>query len=271
MNLFQEIVMFASLGGAVGVLSALLGIGGGIVIVPALSIIFKIMGFPAESVMRFAAGTSLCVMVFTSTASMLAHQREGNVAWEVFRRFAPGLVVGTILGVLISRFVHAHWASAVFGVLMLALSVKMLIGFKHRTMKRVELPSKTLFAGVGVIVGGVSGFLGISGGSLGVPLLGFFGVSMRRAVGTAAAVSVPIALSGAVMVLITGRGVTNVAGATGYAYWPAVVGVAPFCLITAPVGAALSKKLHGKTLRRIFAVLLLVVGVKMICEMAFTS
>ena len=258
----EAIVLYLALGAVVGVVAGLLGVGGGLLIVPALSWWFLHTGLLPADTVQFAVGTSLATIVFTSLSSIRAHHRRGAVRWDVVRRLAPGIVLGTLAGALLASRMASATLAAVFGVFEIVIAVYLALDRRpapHRTLPR---PAGMLTAGGGI--GAVSALLGIGGGTLTVPFLVWCNVVMREAVATASACGLPIALAGAAGFMVFGLDAQPPRWATGYVYWPAVLGITVASVMTAPLGARLAHRLPSRSLKRVFSLVLLLLGLRML-------
>jgi uncharacterized membrane protein YfcA len=258
-------LLFPLIGMVSGLLAGLFGIGGGLVIVPALNLFFAIqpVGIPSGARMHFAIGSSLAVIVFTAVSSLLAHHRRGAVLWPAVARLVPGIVIGGLLGAALADAMGNRTLEATFGLLVMAIALYMALGRPPRAA--LPLPAWPGFLGAGTVIGAVSALAGIGGGVLTVPFLVWRAVALHTAVGTAAACTMPVALAGASGFLFTGvqAGLT-VPLASGYIYWPAVAGISLASVLTAPLGARLAHSLPVAKLRRAFSLLLVLVGVRML-------
>lgn len=247
-----EILLVVLGAGAVaGVLAGLLGIGGGFVFVPALLFLFRADGVSPEVAMHLAVGTSLAAIVPTSVSSIAAHARATNVDWPAFRRLLPGLVLGAALGAAIAASVSGLWLARAFGAFLVLVALQ--LAFDARPSAHRELPAPAATAFAGGVIGTLSALLGIGGGTLTAPYLVWCNRTMLRAVGTAAAAGLPIALVGACGFALS-----------GYVEWPAAVGLGAMAMLTAPLGARLAFAVSQRALRWAFAVLLAVVAVELI-------
>ncbi|NMM39309.1 sulfite exporter TauE/SafE family protein [Pseudoalteromonas arctica] len=264
-ELIMLILYCALLGSGVGFLAGLLGIGGGLVIVPVLSIIllhFEIL--PAEQVVIAAIATSLASILFTSTSSAIAHHKNGNVPWEL----APWVMTGVALGALISGFLAAllpeNIVRIVFAVTVVVIAIKMFFSSKSTPYER-GMPNKGLLTILTTITGGISAMIGIGGGALLVPLLTFFSVNMKKAIGCASACGIVIALFGSIGYISSGSGHFSLEdGFAGFVYLPALFGIICTSWFTAPLGAKGTHYLPVSLIKKIFAALLLATAVKMI-------
>tara|TARA_Y100001954_G_scaffold239630_1_gene317014 strand:+ start:8050 stop:8871 length:822 start_codon:yes stop_codon:yes gene_type:complete len=256
-------LLYLVLGAFAGVLAGLLGIGGGLVIVPMLNFAFELQGFPEVHIQHVALGTSLATIIFTSLSSMRAHHKRGAIDWTAFWRLAPGIILGTYLGAWIASILSTMVLKAVFGIFLYYVATQMLFGKKTEGTR--EMPGTVGIFGAGNVIGIFSAIVGIGGGTLTVPFLSWCSQTMHRSIATAAAVGLPIALSGTAGYIINGTGVENIPGPhIGYVYIPALLGIIATSMLTAPFGAKLAHSLPVDKLKRIFAILLYAVGTKML-------
>jgi uncharacterized membrane protein YfcA len=257
------LVTYFLLGGGIGVLAGLFGIGGGGVMVPVLTSLFAAQAFPPEHRLHVALGTSMAAIVPTAVSSLLAHHRRGAVLWPVVARLAPGVVVGTFAATFLASRLPTKPLALFFVVFMAWVAWNMVTGRPPRASR--GLPSPAALTGVGAGIGGVSALVAIGGGSLTVPFLAWCNVRLQTAIGTSAAVGLPIAFMGALGYLINGLGVAGLpAGTVGYVYWPAALSMAAASAFTAPLGARLAHRLPVTTLKRLFAVLLVGLSLHML-------
>jgi uncharacterized protein len=257
------LIAYALTGAFAGFVAGLLGVGGGLVIVPALVFVFTRIGFDADVLVHVAIGTSLSTIIVTSISSMRAHHKRGAVDWAVFRRLTPGIVVGALLGAAIADRLPSATLRIVFGVFELLVALQMAIQWSAAPHR--QLPGTLGLAGAGGAIGTLSSIIGIGGGTLTVPFLVWCNVSIRNAVATSSACGLPIAVAGAIGFVLTGWRTPNLpALATGYLYWPAFAGIAAVSVLFAPLGARLTHTLPTTVLRRVFAIFLAVLGIRML-------
>ena len=259
----MEILAYLLSGALAGLMAGLLGIGGGLVIVPALAMLFALHGFIADSVMHYAVGTSLATIIPTSISSLLSHQRRSSVQWAVVRSMVPGILLGALASAWLAKQMSSAEMALVFAVFVLLVAAKLLLGAKPSPHR--QLPGAIGLGVAGSLIGLVSALLGIGGGTLTVPFLLWNQVDIRLAVGTAATICLPIAIAGTLGFVVSGLDAPAQPGYnSGFIYWPAVAGVVLASVPMAPVGARLAHYLPRATLQRVFALLLVVVAVKMI-------
>lgn len=253
---------FLATGVAAGLMSGLLGVGGGLVIVPALAWLLPRLGVPAEYAMHMAVGTSLASIVFTNASSTLAHHQRRAVRWRVVMRLSGGIVAGALIGAYIADALPADWLEAVFAGFALLMGLRLLIGGKPAPHR--EVPGGGILAVVGVPIGVISALVGIGGGSLTAPYLMWCNLRAQQAVACAAACGLPLAFAGAVGFIFTGWHEAGLPQATlGYVYLPALAGIVLASVFTAPLGARLAHALPTDTLRQVFGLMLLILGALM--------
>jgi uncharacterized membrane protein YfcA len=247
-----------------GIAAGLLGIGGGAVIVPALSNALLLMGYDAEVVQHVAVGTSLAIIIPTGIMSARSHHKRGAVDVQVLKLWAPLIVVGTFVGGLMAGWYSGNVLRIVFAVMAFVIAANILFSFQTRLMGHLQGSSLTHRISA-FVVGYISSLMGIGGGSLTVPTLVAFGENMHRAVGTSAAIGVAIAVSGTAGFLVSGWGVDNLPPLSiGYINLVALALVGILAALCAPIGAALAHKMEQKTLKYVFAAFLVLVGANML-------
>lgn len=253
--------LYLLLGGCAGVLAGLLGIGGGLVLVGALAWLLPRQGIPVEAAMHAALATSLASIVLTAASSAWAHHRRGSVLWPTVAWMVPGVLLGGWLGSLFAVGLDGdvlRWCVAAYCFIAAAQLAR---SRAQAGAGRLDAPRGPGYTAAGGAIGAVSAVVGIGGGSMTVPLLVWRGVAPVRAVGTSSACGVFIGLGSAAGYALHGPAVAlGVAGAVGYVYLPAAVGVALASVLAAPLGTRLAHALGGQALKRVFAVFLLLVG-----------
>jgi len=259
----MEYLLYLATGLFTGFLSGLLGIGGGLIIVPILSFIFALLGFPAAYIMQMALGTSLAVIIITSTASSRAHHSHQNVDWDIVKKVALGIMLGTFLGSLVAAKFDTNLLKALFIIYVFLAAFQILNNYTPNPVR--ILPARPALDCVGAFIGWVSSFVGIGGGTLSVPFLIYCNVNTKRAIGTSSAIGLPIALAGAIGYMVSGLSISDLpAKSLGFVYLPAFAIIAAASLISAPFGAVLVQKLAVKKLKKIFALLLIAIGCRML-------
>ncbi len=256
-------LLYLAVGIFAGFLAGLLGVGGGLVIVPALALIFAAGHFPSEHIMHLALGTSLASILFTSISSLRAHHLHGAVVWPVVRGIAPGIVAGTLLGTLVAAQLSSVFLKIFFVVFIYYVAAQMLLDIKPKPSRR--LPGAAGLFAAGGVIGGVSSLVGIGGGTLSVPFMTWCNIKLHQAIGTSAAIGFPIAAAGALGYLLNGLVAQNLPEYSwGFVYLPALAGLAAASILTAPLGAKLAHRLPVAKLKKIFAVLLLALGTRLL-------
>ncbi len=254
------IILYLITGALAGLLAGLLGIGGGIIVVPMLSMIFRYQNFSDDQIMHIAIGTSLAIMIFTSMSAAYAYSRKKLIVWPLFYKFSPGLLLGTITGAIIATQFSSHDLKIAFAIFIIALAI-FILWQKHIVAKR-ELPNIVILTFAAFIIGSFSGFFGIGGGSLIVPFFIYCQIEMHKATGTSSLCGLPVAIIGTISFMIIGW--HSVEGLLGYVYLPAAVTVAVTALICAPIGAKFAILLPSQILKKIFAVMLILTAVNLL-------
>ncbi|MEL6385415.1 MAG: sulfite exporter TauE/SafE family protein [Cyanobacteria bacterium J06626_18] len=260
-----DVALFAVLGLTAGILSGLFGIGGGMVIVPGLFYLFHILDIPYDMLMHLAAGSSMCIMVFTSASSAWSHHLKGDVRWPIFVRIIPAIAVGVTSGKLFANRLNTDVLELIFGMFLLFVSLKILLNWLPKPENPGE-PKRWLTSVIGTVLGLKSGILGIGGGAISVPFLLYSGLPMSQASGTSASFTLPIALVGTISGLLLTVPPETIPLSTGMIYWPAVALVAPFTMLGAPLGTQLCHRVPSGYLKRLFGAFLLFVGARLLLE-----
>ena len=264
----MDLILFAAailvIGAAAGVLAGLLGVGGGIVLVPAFFYAFAGLGYGGPDIMRVCVATSLATIVVTSIRSVLSHRRRGSVDVDVLRSWAPGIVVGAVAGTALATVLETRGLQAIFAVLAIVVALYLAFGaggFRFGP----AMPRGAERAGASAAIGLLSTLMGIGGGSLGVPTMSLYGMAIHRAVGTAAGFGLAIAVPSTLGFLLV-----PAAGAppftVGSVNLPAFGLVIAMTLLTTPYGVALAHRMDPAPLKRVFAAFLLLVALNMGAE-----
>jgi uncharacterized membrane protein YfcA len=257
------IVAFVALGAAVGFLAGLLGIGGGMTMVPLLTIAFGRQGFAPDHVVHLAIATATATILFTSISSAREHHRHGAVLWRVVAGMAPGIIAGSLLGPQIVGGLSTAALAAFFGVFVAVSATQMLLGRKPRPTR--ELPGRGGLFAVGAGIGLVSSMVGAGGAFLSVPFMVACNVSLRNGVATSAALGLPIAAAGTVGFVVAGLRTQGLPPyAIGYVYIPALLAIVAGSVVCAPIGARAAHRWPVARLRRAFAGLLYVLAAYML-------
>lgn len=253
------LLVYLGVGAIAGFAAGLFGVGGGLVIVPALMACFAVLAVSPDIAMQLAVGTSLAAIVVTSLSSVRAHHKMGNIDWASWRGLSPGIALGVVLGVATASRLEAASLKLAFGVFCLVIAAYM--GLAGAPTAKRALPGTAGLLSAGVGVGYFSALFGVGGGSLTVPYLTWCNMRMQAAVATSAACGVPIAIVGAVTNVIVGFGHASLPEySTGFVYWPALLGLVLLSAPCAKWGARFAQRLSAMHLRRAFAGFLLVVG-----------
>ena len=254
---------YVAIGAAVGFFAGMLGIGGGAIMVPLLVILFDAQGLPKSHILHLAVGTGMATILFTSVASVRAHASRGAIRWDIARNITPGILVGGLVGSWIASFIPPLVFAALFTAVIYIAATNLLIDRKPKPSR--EAPGFAGMSVFGFVVSAASAFAAIGGAFLTVPFMLWCNVPMLQAIGTAAVIGFPIALSGTVGFIATGLRETGLPPYTvGFVYLPALAGIVVTSMLMAPVGAAAAHRLPTVWLKRIFAVLFYVMATKML-------
>lgn len=257
------LVAYLLLGIFTGLMSGLLGVGGGLVVVPGLVWLFGYANFPPAYIMHFAVGTSLAAMIMTTLRAILAHRQYHIEFWPVFHRLAPGIVIGVIAGVVLGHYLHSHVLEIIFGISALAIALDMF--FLRKINAQRHLPGVAGITIVSIILGALSGLLGIGGGTFVIPFLTYCNVTMRVAMVVSLVTGLTVSIVGTLVVMLTGGvGHFTLPWSTGFVYWPAWICLVIGSLSFVPVGVALAYRLPVSVLQRFFALFLLFVGIRLL-------
>lgn len=255
--------IYLLLGIFVGFIAGLLGVGGGLIIVPVLIMLFQYFNFSTGIITHLAVGTSLATIMLTSISSVRAHHLHGAVQWPLFWQLAPGIIIGTLAGSGLASLLSSASLKVFFGFFELAVALQMALELRPNAAR--GLPAMTGMGLAGGIIGAVSALVGIGGGTVTVPFLVWCNVSIQKAVATSSACGLPIAIAGTVGFMLTGwQNPQLPETSTGFVYWPAFFGIILTSMMTAPLGARLAHRLPSRSLKKVFAVFLAILGIRML-------
>lgn len=253
---------FLVIGVLAGLIGGLLGLSGGVITVPCLTVVLHLMDYPQTYLVHTAIGTSLAAMVLNGISSTWAHHKRESVLWRIVLRMFPGVILGSLLGAFIANFLSGIILALLFGLFLSLLGAYLLLRKDpHKDKKAPEHPP---YAWLGLGVGTAASLLGIGGGVFTVPLLLAYRYKEKKAVGTSAAIGLCITVLAAIGYVYFGRGKVTMEYAFGYIYLPAFILVGIGAAAFAPWGAKLAHQVRGTHLRKIFAVILIITGVLMI-------
>lgn len=249
------IVELLVLGACMGFLAGLLGVGGGMLLVPFMTFLLTLKGFPAPYIVKMAVATSLATICFTSISSVRAHHARGAVRWDIVRLLAPGIVVGSMAGAQLAKAMPSNVLALFFALFVGFSATQMLIDKRPKPSR--QLPGTAGMLGAGGAIGGLSALVGAGGAFISVPFMTACNVTIHNAVATSAALGFPIALAGTVGYIVAGWSLPGMpAGTLGFLYLPALAVVSLASVTTAPLGARSAHRLNVKQLKRLFACLL---------------
>lgn len=256
--------MLLIIGAFAGVLAGLLGVGGGIVLVPAFFYAFSALGYDSPQLMQMCLGTSLATIIVTSVRSGLAHHKKGAVDVDILKSWAPGIVIGAVIGVSVATALRSGALQAIFGLLAIIVGAYMTFG-KASWRLGPAMPTGIMRVILSPLLGFLSVLMGIGGGSFGVPVMSLYGVPIHRAVATAAGFGVIIAVPSVIGFLLADMSAVPTPpftiGAVNFVAFGLVIAMT---LITAPWGAALAHRMDPKPLKKVFGVFLILVALNML-------
>jgi uncharacterized protein len=258
------ILELAALGLCTGFLAGLLGIGGGMLMVPFVTFILSARGVEADLAVKMAIATSMATIIFTSISSVRAHHKRGAVRWDIVKSLAPGIVIGSMIASLgVFAVLKGSWLALFFAGFVSFSATQMLMEKKPKPTRTI--PGTPGMLGAGGVIGFLSGLVGAGGAFVSVPFMTWCNVTIHNAVATSAALGFPIALANAVGYIVAGQNVQGLpAGAVGYIYTPALVVIASVSVLMAPLGVKASHALPVKSLKRVFASLLYMLAAYML-------
>ncbi|NBQ86876.1 MAG: sulfite exporter TauE/SafE family protein [Betaproteobacteria bacterium] len=253
------IVELLVLGTCTGFLAGLLGIGGGMLMVPFMTFILTAKGFPAEYTVKMAVATSLATICFTSLSSVRAHHQRGAVLWPVALALAPGILLGSLVGAHVAVAMSGKWLTVLFALFVGFSATQMFLDRKPKPTR--TLPGQAGMVAVGSLIGFLSSLVGAGGAFVSVPFMTWCNVKIHNAVGTSSALGFPIAFAGTAGYIWAGIGLPEMPwGAVGYLYLPALVVISTASVLLAPVGARVAHRMDIKPLKRVFAVVLYILA-----------
>lgn len=260
------ILVLTATGCIAGILAGLLGVGGGIVIVPVLFFMFQLLDISPATAMQVATGTSLMTIVLTSLSSMRAHNKRGNVDWDIVRTWSGFMLAAVIVGSAVATRINGVYLSGMFGFIAILLSLNMAFRGEH-IHYRDQLPGIAGQAVMASVTGLISVMIGIGAASIGIPLMSAFNVKMQKAIGTAAVFGFVIALPGTLNLMLFGTTPPDAPlGTLGHVNLPGFALIVPLSVSTVHVGIRLGAKMNATALRRVFALFLFLTGIRMIYQ-----
>ena len=254
---------YLAVGALAGFLAGLLGVGGGLIIVPSLIFLFNSQHFPQTHMLHLALGTSLASIMFTSVSSLRTHHTHGAVNWKIVRRITPGIVIGTLLGSGLAALLSSSILAVFFAVFVTFAATQILLDIKPEPSRQLPGGAGTFL--VGTIIGIIFSLVGGGGAILSVPFMLYCNIKTHDAIGTSAAIGFPIAVCGTAGYVFTGLTQHSLPPLSlGFVYLPALLWLVVASVFTAPFGAKLAHRLPVKRLKKIFAVYLYLVATKML-------
>lgn len=263
-HLFLYIITFPLVGILTGFLSGMLGIGGSVIVIPALYVIFDRIGIPHSLLMHFSIGTAFSIMVFTSITNAVSHIKLKNVIPPVIKKMIIPVISGVMIGSWAIKYIDSEALSRVFAIFLILISIDLFVKFS-RFIRKTGKEGTIIFVIMGLLIGTISGILGVGGGSIIIPFLLYMGFNPKSVIGTSAVLTLPIALSGTAVSLLHILDIrTSVPMSAGFIYFPALIAISIFCVISVPFGAKFLEKIPQDKARQIFAIILLITSIKML-------
>lgn len=261
----MDLIAFIFVGLTAGFLGGLLGIGGGIIVIPCLFFIFESKGFPHEKTMQMAIGTSLAAMVLTAGSSAISHYRKNGLNAKFVSLLFPGIMIGSILGAYAAGILHSETLKLVFSFFAAFVGLYLLLFDQTKEVEGVYIqPYYLSICLIGFTIGFISSLLGLGGGIITVPILTYLRMPVKSAISTSAITSFLIAIFGALTFVYVGWNRESLSGSMGYIYLPAFLSIGTAAVVMAPVGASLSYQLPTTVLKRIFGFLLICVSILLV-------
>lgn len=261
--LLLALFVYFVLGIGAGLLSGLLGAGGGLIVVPGLVFVFQWESMSSAIAMHVAVGTSLATMIPIAYRSLTSHVKQGVSFFSIYKQMAPAVILGVIGGGILARYVHSHFLKSLFGIFVLVMAVSLLK--KHKTTVEKKLPGRIGMLLAGGFVGVQSGMLGVGGSAFSVPFLSHHGVKMHVAVVVSVAIAMTVSVLGTLTFMWTGFDLSGLPHwSTGFVYWPAFVGLTLGGVLMAPWGAKLSHRIASDKLKKYFAIFLFIIAANML-------
>ncbi len=258
-----SIIILILLGMVVGFFAGLFGIGGGAIMVPALTAYFLWLGMSPEVVVHLALATSMSCIVINAIISIRTHQQHQAILWPITYQISPAVLLGSGLATYYVIQIPSKSIALIFMILMVAVAVQMIFGFKPKTHASDKIKTVELLP-VGFVIGFLSALIAIGGGSLTVPYLSWHRINIKKAIATAASIGLPLAMAGCFVFIIKGIGQVHLPDQVlGYVYWPATLAITAGSLITTSYGAHLTHRLPIPLLKRLFAGLIVVLALRM--------
>lgn len=265
---FLTFLLFLGLGALSGLFAGMFGVGGGIVIVPSLTIIFSILGFNLEDAIRIAMATSMANMIFVSISSFYSNYKLNFVVKKAFYLAMPFVLIGTITGLMFASSIDGRTLSTIFGIIMATVAIRMIaentfIKRQSRGEIRTNI-NKPLYSSVFFVIGNLGGMTGLGGGFASVPFLSYYCMPIKEATGTSSGLTLTISFVGTFFYILTNNESINSPYFIGYIFWAGVLMMLPTSVIFANIGAKLKKRMQDKSLVLVFSILLTIVSLKMI-------
>ena len=264
--LLSDILMLMLCGGISGFLAGLLGIGGGMILVPFMILVFGHLGFNPEVIVHMAIATGMATILFTTSSAIWAHHKHGSVDWKLVVALSPGMIFGGLVGGSeLFEALKTSWLSLFFALFIVYRSIQMLLNKKPKPGR--ELPGPIGLFGFGTFAGALASLVGAGGAFITVPFMLWCNVKPHNAMASSSGLGFPIAAAATLGYMYGSWGNPNLpAGSLGFVYLPAVACIVAVSIFTAPIGAKMARKLNVGQLKRVFGVMLLFLAAFMFNE-----
>lgn len=264
---FGTLALGLVIAGAVsGLTAGMLGVGGGIVVVPVLYHVLGLIGIDPGVRMHIAIGTSLATIIPTAFSSLRAHDKKGAVDWTLLRRWWPAMLIGVAAGSALAGIARGQTLALIFAAVAIPVALHLAFGGEERRIGD-HLPEGASGQSLPFMIGGLSTMMGIGGGTIGVPVMTLFGVPIHRAVGTASAFGVIISIPGTIGAILTGWTAPHLPPySLGYVNLLGFLLIAPVSFFAAPLGAQWAHQMDRKKLRAVFALFIAITAARMLYD-----
>lgn len=256
------LLIYLIIGALSGTLAGMLGVGGGVIVVPALAAVFHHLNIPQDAIMRMAIGTSLATIIVTLLSALRAQIKHAAVRWDWVKKLIPWLLIGVIIGATIANTLSSFVLQIFFSVFLIYVAYRLL--FTNLEDKSKPRPSPLIIRAIATAIGMLSSVLGAGGGTMIIPFLLRCQVNLREATGTSVACSIGIAIVATISFMLLGFASVQLKWSTGYIYWPAFLGIGAASILFAPIGTAIAYRLPTSILKRILGVFLIIVAIDML-------
>jgi uncharacterized membrane protein YfcA len=261
----EWMLLYGTVGLSVGLIAGMLGVGGGGILVPLLAMIFRHQDFDQTHIVHYALGTTFACMIFSSLSSIKAHAHHGYIIWNLFITLSSGIILGTFVTTRVAVQIHSDYIAIFFAIFMALIALQMFLNWKPNPSNTPSKLWHTVMIGAGI--GAVSAVAAVGGGFLTITYLNYKNIAFKKAIGTSAAIGLPIAIAGTIGYLLNGWSETASSPYMfGFIYMPAFLIISITSALAAPVGANFTHRLPDAYLKKVFAIMCLALSLKMLTE-----